>query len=703
MTLYSQAPTVAASNIVFSNVGCNEFTVSCTKGNGLERVIFIREGNAFSSVPVKNEFYTDYPVFKKGGSESINNDGVHYCVYRGSGNSITVTGLTKNTKYYVAIFEYNAPGGGVYDYLTSTYATDNITSKNTIADFSIKDTSLCFNGNSFQFINKSTSDRTPMSYSWYFGDANTSTAKDPTYSYSAPNIYKVKLIVNSPGCTDTIIRKAHLHPHPVTKFTLDPLKFKNDSIQCFFGNRFTFKNLSTLLDIGDPNSSMSYIWYMDNGYTQTGFKADRAFPQPGVFTIKLVATSYYGCKDSTYRIYKVLPRAIDTANVIFNAKSMCLSNNKFVFTNNSTNSINSSWRYKEEFASKDLDSSFSATANYTFNKIGKYYITLRAYDLGGCLDQYRDSVEVYTNSNVSFTGLASQYCLNDKPVFLKPQPGKGVFIGNNVNPIDSSFSPLSVGKFKIGYVFSKGSCRDTAWNSTEVFNRPVVYLGRDTVICSSSPLQLNVDPKFSTSWKGPGISTSGSFINIDKSGTYTVRSIDGNCDTHDTIIIKAIANPILPPMKDTVLCGGSYLKFNLKVDMGNVWWNDGSTERDRNVTETGFYRVVVSNKCGTVSDSFNLTVEETACVIFFPNAFSPNGDLNNDIWKPFGKYDFIKMTIYNRWGEKVYFSDKSPEWNGYDNKKMCLPGMYKCLFEYLIQHENSMKKESKGIDIYLIK
>ncbi|NUM31891.1 MAG: gliding motility-associated C-terminal domain-containing protein [Bacteroidetes bacterium] len=707
MTLYSvsfcQTPTIAASNIVFSNVGCNEFTVSCTKGNGMERVIFVREGSAFTDVPQKNEFYTDYPVFKKGGSESIKNDNTHFCVYRGNGNSVTVSGLKKNTKYYVAIFEYNAPGGGVYDYLTSSYPSENVISKGIIADFSLTDTSQCFNGNSFKFINKSTSDRSPMTYSWFFGDANTSTSTDPVHSYASPNIYKVKLIVNSPGCTDTIIKKSHVHPHPVTKFVLDPLKPKNDSIQCFFGNRFTFKNLSTLVDIGDPNSSMSYEWKMDNGYTQTGFKADRSFPQPGVFTINLVATSFYGCKDSTYRFYKVLPRAIDTSQVIYNAHSMCLSNNKFVFTNNSSNSINNSWRYREEFASKDLDSTFGITANYTFKKTGKYYVTLRAYDLGGCLDQLRDSVEVYSNTNVSFTGLAPWYCLNDKDAILKPQPGKGIFIGTNVNPTDSSFSPKSTGIFNIGYVFSKGSCRDTVWNKTEVFNRPIINIGRDTVICNSSPLQLNVDPKYTTTWKGPSMTVNGSFINVDKSGTYTVRSVDGNCDAFDTIVIKALANPKLPPMVDTTLCGGSFLKFELKVEMGNVWWNDGNNDNERVLNKSGFYKVTLSNKCGSVSDSLNLNVEETACVIFFPNSFSPNDDQLNDIWKPFGKYEFIRMTIFNRWGEKVYFSDKSPEWNGYNEKNLCLSGMYKCIFEYLIQDGNSMKKESKGIQIYLVK
>jgi gliding motility-associated-like protein len=105
-----------------------------------------------------------------------------------------------------------------------------------------------------------------------------------------------------------------------------------------------------------------------------------------------------------------------------------------------------------------------------------------------------------------------------------------------------------------------------------------------------------------------------------------------------------------------------------------------------------------------VSDSFNLKVEETACVVFFPNAFTPNFDLLNDAWQPFGKYEFIQMNIFNRWGERVYFSDQSPIWDGHNmNKDLCLDGVYAIVFEYLMQDGNSTKRITKGIPVHLIR
>ena len=50
---YSAEPTTPASNITFPFVGCNEFTMKWTNGNGMERVVFIREASALSDVPEK--------------------------------------------------------------------------------------------------------------------------------------------------------------------------------------------------------------------------------------------------------------------------------------------------------------------------------------------------------------------------------------------------------------------------------------------------------------------------------------------------------------------------------------------------------------------------------------------------------------------------------------------------------------------------
>jgi gliding motility-associated-like protein len=65
---------------------------------------------------------------------------------------------------------------------------------------------------------------------------------------------------------------------------------------------------------------------------------------------------------------------------------------------------------------------------------------------------------------------------------------------------------------------------------------------------------------------------------------------------------------------------------------------------------------------------------------FIPNAITPNGDGNNDVWQIFGKKKNIKSLeaiIFNRWGEKVFDSkDKNLRWDGNYKGQAVAPGTY---------------------------
>ncbi len=58
-----------------------------------------------------------------------------------------------------------------------------------------------------------------------------------------------------------------------------------------------------------------------------------------------------------------------------------------------------------------------------------------------------------------------------------------------------------------------------------------------------------------------------------------------------------------------------------------------------------------------------------SCIgIYFPKAFTPNGDGLNDFFGPLGSLAALsdyKLSIYNRWGERIFYSnDPGRKWNG---------------------------------------
>lgn len=75
------------------------------------------------------------------------------------------------------------------------------------ADFSV-DTSQAAVGEPIQFTDQSTGN--PTTWSWDFGDGNTSTEQNPTYSYTTRGTYTVSLKVTNEAGSDIMIKSAYV-------------------------------------------------------------------------------------------------------------------------------------------------------------------------------------------------------------------------------------------------------------------------------------------------------------------------------------------------------------------------------------------------------------------------------------------------------------------------------------------------------------
>ncbi|MFD2569155.1 gliding motility-associated C-terminal domain-containing protein [Spirosoma soli] len=90
------------------------------------------------------------------------------------------------------------------------------------------------------------------------------------------------------------------------------------------------------------------------------------------------------------------------------------------------------------------------------------------------------------------------------------------------------------------------------------------------------------------------------------------------------------------------------------------------------------YTISIKNASGCeASDSIRITVLER---VWIPDAFSPNGDGQNDVWTLAGIEAFpdAVVTIFNRWGEVIYLSDKgySKPFDGTMNGTALPTGVY---------------------------
>ncbi len=64
--------------------------------------------------------------------------------------------------------------------------------------------------------------------------------------------------------------------------------------------------------------------------------------------------------------------------------------------------------------------------------------------------------------------------------------------------------------------------------------------------------------------------------------------------------------------------------------------------------------------------------------VFIPNAFTPNGDVNNESFAPVGYgIDKIQLQIFDRWGHLIFKGEgQSVGWDGTNKGKLCEQGVY---------------------------
>lgn len=81
----------------------------------------------------------------------------------------------------------------------------------------------------------------------------------------------------------------------------------------------------------------------------------------------------------------------------------------------------------------------------------------------------------------------------------------------------------------------------------------------------------------------------------------------------------------------------------------------------------GCYTIIAVDQQGNESPASQVVCVENCPVFELPNAFTPNGDGQNDLFKPFRSrfIESIEFKVFNRWGQ-VVFTTRDPQinWNG---------------------------------------
>jgi gliding motility-associated-like protein len=170
-------------------------------------------------------------------------------------------------------------------------------------------------------------------------------------------------------------------------------------------------------------------------------------------------------------------------------------------------------------------------------------------------------------------------------------------------------------------------------------------------------------------------------------GVYWVEMTVGGCLKTDTFTLEEKQAPHFNLGNDTTICTGDVLTLEGPLNVDSYSWQDGSGKNTFDAGKPGIYSLTISLDNCYSSDTLSLSTDNCDCIAMIPNAFSPNGDGNNDKFLPViqcanlvPKYN---LSIYNRFGQRIFYSNKQDNgWNGTYNGAPAELGTYYYVLEF---------------------
>jgi gliding motility-associated-like protein len=308
----------------------------------------------------------------------------------------------------------------------------------------------------------------------------------------------------------------------------------------------------------------------------------------------------------------------------------------------------------------------------------------------GC--KKRDSINVsFTAAPVFDLGIDTAICAADTIILNATVANATGYLWN------TGASTATLKAYQAGLYWcdvSKGSCsfRDSL-TITAIKPSPGVNLGVDKTVCEGTPITLNATyPGAAYQWQDGNTNP---VYNVTQQGTYFVHLDLNGCKKSDTVKINYNLKPVFTLGPDQMICTGNTITLAPVVDPAwQLLWQDGSKNAVYNISKTGSYSLSATNNCGTTTDA--IQISKGLCSVYIPNAFTPNGDSKNDLFKIFGTELIIafNLKVFNRYGQIVFeTADKNKGWDGKLNGQASPAGG----FIYLLSYKENSSPELRQV------
>ncbi len=372
---------------------------------------------------------------------------------------------------------------------------------------------------------------------------------------------------------------------------------------------------STLMLSAQSNLGVNYQWSGPNGFisTQQNITINSAGPSnAGLYSVVAFYPANAACKSPTGTYNMVVTPGV-IAGFSFSKDTICKGDIVYIsYIANGDSAL--SFKYNGGVAQ---DTVLTNPMPVKFPSAGTETITLYAYDTG-CTAIITHNIHVLAPPPATFT--APPVCFG-MPVTV---------IANNVYDADVTFT----------------------WN-----------FGQATVLSGSG--------------QGPYI------LQYGQPGVYPITLVTKNptCTSPlvaNDVVVDAIPDATITTSNINNICSEDTIRFDAPIGYGyHYQWQQPLFFANDTLPSTyafvkyaeRLYLTVIDNYGCKASDSVDIA-PHPCCIVSLPNAFTPNGDGKNDVFRiiTIGHHDIAYFRVFNRWGQLVFSStNESQGWDGKAN------------------------------------
>ncbi|MEM0998633.1 MAG: PKD domain-containing protein [Bacteroidota bacterium] len=496
-------------------------------------------------------------------------------------------------------------------------------------------------------------------YTWSFGDGNTSSLQNPMHAYFAADTFDVGLIVTTDNaCTDSLTRELVWNPKPGADFSFQNVCWP-DPMQLMDASSLAWGAIT------------DWAWDLGDGTTATTPNVTHFYTNAGAYTVNLIVVTDSSCRDTVS--YQATANEKPIAAI--SPGSICLPDT-VNFVDLSTIAAGNVTAWSWDFGDGGMDS--VQNPNYFYGAPGTYSLEFSVTSDSGCTDTVLTQFDAFPYPGLDLGADTMWLCpfntvtLNAGDQFLSylwdngsadsirvvdmvgtyyvdivdvngcpqrdsvivplaPQPVLDIAPGDSVayctgggievdaqtpgvlaylwdgTTTSSNITIAQPGDYTV-IGWNVYGCSDTLTVNAVENPLPTVDLGPDIILCGTETVDLSAGSFAAYLWSNGATDSS---ITVRATVNMALTATDANgCSGSDTILVERFDLPVVNLGPDSSLCAGDEMVFDAGSFVDYLW-STGTTGASITVDSAGLYFVQVTdlNGCMNTSNMVNVTVD----------------------------------------------------------------------------------------------